>query len=154
MVKQHVFFYPPKYTTPHISRAIDWVLHILIRYHHCEIFLHTKTIIWDNFYILRSAQQAHTIIFSEHQNLAKTALFHFTGHMLCHMGATKKIFEIFLDWYHICFQINFGGPKHITGRYRPAGSSKIPKKRPQKKISYSFFFISINLDDYYTYKKW
>jgi len=46
---------------------------------------------------LRSAQQAHTIIFSEHQNLAKTALFHFTGHMLCHMGATKKFFEIFLD---------------------------------------------------------
>ena len=31
------------------------------------------------------------------ENLAKNLLFHFAGHMLFHMCATKKIFEIFLD---------------------------------------------------------
>ena len=87
-----------------------------------------------HFLIFICTHQAHSENFPEHQNLAKNRLFQFAGHMLCHMCATKKILRYFFYWYHICFQINFGRPKHITGRYRPAGSQKMPKKRPQKKF--------------------
>ena len=89
------------------------------------------------FLIFICTHQAHNENFSEHQNLAKNRLFHFAGHMLCHMCATKKIFEIFFNWYHISSQINFGRPEHNIGRYRPTGSQKMPQKRPQKKISYA-----------------
>ena len=105
-------------------------------YPYCQL----KYICWrsfcQHFLIFICTHQAHNENFSNHQNFAKNRLFHFADHMLCHMCATKKNFENFLNWYHISFQINFGWPEYITGRYKPAGSPNMPKTRPQKKISY------------------
>ena len=90
------------------------------------------------FFIFICTHQANNEFFSKHQNLAKNRLFDFAGHMLCHKCATNFFFEIFFNVYHISSQINFGWPEHNIGRYRPTGSQKMPKKLPQKKLSYMF----------------
>ena len=43
-----------------------------------------------HFLIFICTHQAHNENFLEHPNLAKNRLFHFAGHMLCHMCAAKK----------------------------------------------------------------
>ena len=53
--------------------------------------------ICQQFLIFICTHQAHNENFPEHPNLAKNRLFHFAGHMLCHMCATKKEIEIFFN---------------------------------------------------------
>ena len=98
------------------------------------------------FFIFICTHQAHNEFFSKHQNLAKNRLFDFAGHMLCHKCATNFFFEICFNIYHISSQINFGWSEHNIGRYRPAGSQKMPKKRPQKKVSYGKRCSSTKID--------
>ena len=136
VAKQHVLEEMLKMALFKIQSSVYKLSQKMRAYLYCQL----KYTYWRSFcqyfLIFICTHQAHNENFSEHQNLAKNRLFHFAGHMLCHMCATKKIFEIFFNWYHISSQINFDRPEHNIGRYRPAGSQKMPKKRPQKKISY------------------
>ena len=45
-----------------------------------------------HFLIFICTHQAHSENFSNHQNLAKNRLFHFAGHMLCHIYVQQKNF--------------------------------------------------------------
>jgi len=57
------------------------------------------------------------------QNLLKIAIFCVVGTKMCNMCAHKK---------------NFGGPKTFCDHTATPQSSKMPKKRPQKKLSFIF----------------
>ena len=140
VAKQHVLEEMLKIALFKIQSSVYKLSQKMKAYPYCQL----KYTYWRSFcqyfLIFICTHQAHNGNFSEHQNLAKNRLFRFAGHMLCHMCATKKIFEIFFKKYHISLQINFGRPEHVIGHYRVAGSQKMLKKRPQKKISYETIY--------------
>ena len=83
------------------------------------------------FLIFICTHQAHNENFSKHQNLAKNRLFHFAGHMLCHMGATKKI-EIFsIDIISIS-KLILAGRNIILADIDPPEVKKCPKNDLKK----------------------
>ena len=136
VAKQHVLEEMLKMALFKIQSSVYKLSQKMRAYLYCQL----KYTYWRSFcqyfLIFICTHQAHNENFSEHQNLAKNRLFHFAGHMLCHMCATKIIFEIFFNWYHISSQINFDRPEHNIGRYRPTGSQKMPKNDLKKKFKW------------------
>ena len=78
--------------------------------------------------------QAHNENFSNHQNLAKNRLFHFAGHMLCHMCATKKILRFFwIDIISLPKSI-LAGQNTLPTAIDPPEAQKCPKNDLKKKF--------------------
>ena len=88
-----------------------------------------------HFLIFIRTHQAHNENFPKHQNLAKNRLFHFAGHMLCHMCATKKKLRFFSIDTISLFKSILTGRNIILAGINPPEVKKCPKN-DLKKLSY------------------